>query len=285
MAEKVGRALVLGGGGIAGIAWEAGLIAGLQAAGTDLTTADLFVGTSAGSVVSTFLSQGADLEETIEGIAADSDTAPTQAEEVDMNTVMETFAVLFDPSLDPQEARARVGRIALETRTAANAPARLTEIGRRLPSHEWPDRRLLITAVDAADGAFVIWEKSSGVPLPLAVASSCAVPTVFPPVEIGGRHYMDGGIRATTNADLARGATAVVVFDPLAHLLPRTTLKREIAELGGVPVVAIGPDQATVEVFGVNVMNPALWRPAFRAGQAQAESVAPRVAEVWETSR
>jgi NTE family protein len=54
-------ALVLGGGGITGIAWEIGLLAGLADAGIDLTGADLVVGTSAGSVVGAQVTSGAEL--------------------------------------------------------------------------------------------------------------------------------------------------------------------------------------------------------------------------------
>ena len=62
-----------------------------------------------------------------------------------------------------------------------------------------------ITLWSTADGSLVQWQRSSGVPLPLAVASSCAVPWVYPPVTINGRRYMDGGARSATNADLAAG--------------------------------------------------------------------------------
>ena len=56
-------ALVLGGGGITGIAWEIGVLAGLAEAGVDLTGADLVVGTSAGSVVGAQITSGAPLED------------------------------------------------------------------------------------------------------------------------------------------------------------------------------------------------------------------------------
>ena len=52
------RAIVLGGGGSAGIAWESGLLAGLLEAGADLEAADLVVGTSAGSAVAVQLRAG-----------------------------------------------------------------------------------------------------------------------------------------------------------------------------------------------------------------------------------
>jgi NTE family protein len=280
MTADGGRALVLGGGGIAGVAWEAGLIAGLQRAGVDVTTADLIVGTSAGSIVGSLVGHSIDAAEVIDRVAADSDAQPPAASEVDMDAVMTAFGILFDPNIDPQDGRAQVGRMALDARVNG-AAERLKAVGERLPSDAWPERPLLITTVDAEDGSFVVWDRNSGIPLPSAVMSSIAVPLVFPPVEINGRRYMDGGTRSVTNADLARGASAVVILEPMAHLSPRTALERELLELGDAQVVAIGPDQAAIDVFGVNVLDPALWSPAFQAGVAQAEASAASVRAVW----
>jgi NTE family protein len=61
-----------------------------------------------------------------------------------------------------------------------------------------------------ASGAFATWDRDAGVGLDRAVASSCAVPGVYPPATINGRRYIDGAVRAATNADLARGYNAVL---------------------------------------------------------------------------
>jgi NTE family protein len=276
-----GRALVLAGGGVAGIGWEAGMIAGLRAAGVDLTTADLLIGTSAGSVVGSFLGHGVDPADAIERYATGAADAPSEAAKVDLDAMLSAFALLMDESLDPREARVQVGEMALRAPTQGMA-ARQAEIGRRLPNPEWPDRPLLVTGVDLATGEFVAWDRTSGVPLPLAVAASCAVPCVFPPVEIGGRRFMDGGVRSVTNADLAKGADRVVVLEPMAHISPRKKLARELAELGDARQVAFGPDQAAIEVFGMNMLDNRLWRPAFQAGRAQAATAVDQVKAVWE---
>jgi len=282
MTTDGGRALVLGGGGVAGIAWEAGLITGLAAHGVDLTTADLIVGTSAGSVVGAHVAHGADLSEAVQRLAARSSgggpgTAPRNT---DLNAVLEAFAILYDTSLDPQEARAKVGRMALEAQVDEMG-AVLEEVGRRLPDQNWPKRRLLITGVDAEDGSFAVWDSASGVPLALAVRASCSVPCVFPPVAIDGRRYMDGGIRSVTNADLAKGAQAVVVLEPMAHLTPRNTLQRELAELEGARIATVAPDEAAQRVFGADILSPKLWGPAFDAGVAQAASAVETVRAAW----
>jgi NTE family protein len=271
------RALVLGGGGVAGIGWEAGLITGLRERGVDLGAADLVIGTSAGSVVGTMVRQGADLRALVSQVAeAETGAAPMK---VDMEQVMKAFMFMFDDSLDPLESRRKVGELAMKV---GGDGSRLAQIADRLPSHEWPEKPLLITAVDAEEGSLQVWRADSGAPLPLAVASSCCVPCVFPPVEIGGRHYIDGGVHSITNADLAAGHDRVVIVEPLAHLTPRSVLRRELARLEGARTAAIGPDQPAVEAFGTDVLNPGLWLPAFEAGLAQAPAVLDQVAEVWE---
>ncbi|MER6829274.1 patatin-like phospholipase family protein [Streptosporangium sp. NPDC000563] len=276
------RTLVLGGGGVAGIAWEAGIVTGLRRAGIELGEADLIIGTSAGSVVGTLVATEADLESAV-GVQAETGVSnvstASNASAVDMEAVMAAFGVLYDPSLEPLEARRRVGEMALAMQDTG---ARIETIGDRLPVKEWPERRLLITAVDTGTGEFVVWERESGAPLVAAVASSCAVPCVFPPVEIGGRRYMDGGVRSATNADLAAGSSAVVLLEPLAHVSPRSRLEAELAELGEATVAHVVPDEASVAVFGANVLDPALWRPAFQAGLAQAPAAQESVARAWK---
>ncbi|ETK36084.1 patatin-like phospholipase family protein [Microbispora corallina] len=270
-------ALVLAGGGVAGIAWEAGLLTGLRREGVDLGTADRIIGTSAGSVAGTLVATGADLEEAIAHQVA-VDTGPPH--KVDLDAVMQAFAVLFDPALEPQEARRRVGHMALEARVD-HAAERLAAVGERLPVKEWPDRELMITAVDAQTGEFVVWTRDAGVPLVLAVASSCAVPMVFPPVEIDGRRYVDGGVRSPTNADLAAGADTLVILEPLGAMSPRAVLERELLAVRAPRTHVVQADEAAVAVFGDNVLDPALWGPAFQAGLAQAPVVAEPLRAVW----
>lgn len=87
------------------------------------------------------------------------------------------------------------------------------------------------------------------------------------------------------NADLAAGSPAVIILEPLAHVSPRARFEAEpaeLGELGDAAVAHIVPDEAPVAVFGVNVLDPALWRPAFHAGLAQAPAVTERVARAWK---
>lgn len=261
-------ALVLGGGGVAGIAWEAGVIDGLRRAGTDLNAADLIVGTSAGSVAGTVLRQGADLELSITTRAHLTGPELTP----DVNAATQAFAILAEPSLDRAEARRRVGKLALEALVGEEEPW-VQSISADLPSRDWPAGRLLITAVNAETGEFAVWDRDSGVPLDRAIAASCAVPCVAPPVTVNGVRYMDGGVPSGTNADLARGASLVVVLDPLASLRPRGPLRAELAATGATDTVVIEPDEAAAASFGNDLLAPSRWLPAFAAGRDQGTSI------------
>jgi NTE family protein len=149
----------------------------------------------------------------------------------------------------------------------------------QLPVTEWPDRDLRITAVDTAGGEPAVFGPASGVPLPLAVAASCAVPCLFPPVTIGGRRFMDGGVRSGTNADLATGAAAIVVIAPMGVLRP--LIEREIAITGAARSLLIEPDEAASEAIGPNVLDPSRRAAAVDAGLRQGESLAAAVRAIW----
>ncbi|OLL74261.1 Patatin [Pseudonocardia sp. Ae168_Ps1] len=275
------RALVLGGGGITGIAWMYGLVAGLAADGIDLTGADLVVGTSAGSAVGANLAAGRDPEALLE-----TQLAPPSGE-IAANlglrlAVRYGVAALAGPR-DARRVRARIGRMALAADTVGEAE-RLAAIGSRLGDAGWPSGRdLWITAVDAYTGDLRVFTRDDGVPLATAVAASCAVPGVWPPVTAAGTRWIDGGVRSMANADLAAGYGRVVVLAPLTGGLGSAVAPRVQAEaLGALGRVAcVEPDRRARRAFGRNVLDPARRPAAARAGRAQAAGVAAEIARVW----
>jgi NTE family protein len=274
------RALVLGGGGITGIAWELGMLAGLAEAGVDLSTADLVVGTSAGSVVGVQVTSGTALEELYAGqlVAGVNEIAAR----IGTRTLLAYLWALAS-SRDTKGSGARIGRLALAARTVPEAERRAV-IESRLPVREWPDRRLLIAAVDAESGEFTAFDRDSGVALVDAVGASCAVPGVWPPVTIGGRRWIDGGVRSTTNADLAAGCDRVVVLAPVTvGLGAMPSVARQAARLAadGSRVTVASPDRAARRAIGRNVLDPARRAASARAGRAQAASAATAIAAVW----
>jgi NTE family protein len=272
-------ALVLGGGGVTGIAWEIGVLVGLVEAGVDLTSADLVVGTSAGSVVGALVAAGEDPEKLYESQLEDPSNEITAALG---RGLIARYAWAAVTTRNVQRFGAKLGRLALAAKTVSEEERRAV-IAARLPLTEWPDRRLVVTAIDAKTGEFVAFDRGRGVPLFDAVAASCSVPGVWPPTTVGGRQYIDGGMRSPANVDLAAGYGRVVVLAPLTRGFgPMLSVARQIALLGPEARTAVvAPDAATTAAIGRNVLDPAARAPSARAGRIQAASVVEQVRAVW----
>ncbi|QUQ65677.1 patatin-like phospholipase [Kutzneria sp. CA-103260] len=267
---------MLGAGGVVGTAWMAGLVAGLRDHGVNLAEADLVVGTSAGAIIGAMLATGQELGP----LATPPDTrhAPPAP---NPDRLGEVFAVLGDPTLDPNTARRQVGCLAAAAGMAE--PAQLARVEALITAREWPERRLLITTVDTETGQRHTWDRASGVPLVPAVASSMAFPVASPPITVNGRRYMDGGLWSGTNADLAAGASTLVVIEPLAHLFPREPLRQELAAVAADALAVINPDPSAVAAFGSDLYQRAAWQPAYHAGTRQAVELAPRLHATWHS--
>lgn len=265
--------LVLGGGGVAGIAWHTGILRGLADAGVDVTGADLVIGTSAGSTVAAQLGAGRPIGELfdrqVDPTTLDSELSPP----VSMAELIERLTPIFTGPFDDAERRRRLGVLALATETVGEDVRRAVFTG-RLVGTAWPDRRIMVVAVDAVTGDRRVFDATSGVDLIDAVAASSAVPGVWPPVTLQGRRYIDGGVWSATNADLAAGSGRVLVLAPLSD----DVLGAEGAELEGEGRNEIvRPDAASLEAFGADVLDPAVRAPSARAGLTQGVAEADRI--------
>ena len=288
------RALVLGGGGPVGIAWETGLAAGLAENGINFGDADLIVGTSAGSAVGAQLAMGRSPQQMYAAVAADagnSSPGPTRQNTgagggaPNLMPFMELMQKAARADSDPEQIRREIGAFALGAKTMSEEDF-IATFGRMLASAEsWPAKRYTCTAVDAETGEFQPWDNDSGVPLSRAVASSCSVPGIYPPITINGRRYMDGGMRSATNADLAKGYDNVILVvvtaggvGPMADA-SRKRIDAEVAVLreSGSNVSVISPDAASLEAFGINLMDFTRRAGAAEAGLAQGRGEAARV--------
>ena len=275
-----GRAVVLGGGGVTGVGWEAGVLAGLRRAGVDLGGADRVIGTSAGAFVGalfagTVPAGGSDVDAVAERVSS-ADLA-SDLPSVDFGLVAQAFGIMADRSIDPATARARVGELALSA-DAGDPAEHVRWFAAHLP-RRWP-AGLVVTAVAASSGEPVVWDADSGVDLARAIAASCAVPCVFAPVPIDGTPYMDGGVRSVTNADLAAGASAVVVVAPTVGVFGGSN-EAELRALGPARHVLIAPDEASRDALGDNVLDDSRRPLALAAGLAQGAAAAATVARVW----
>jgi NTE family protein len=274
-------ALVLGGGGVAGIAWELGVLDALVNAGVDLRAADRIIGTSAGAAVGAQLRTGESLESLCaRQLVPASQSAELQVES-SLDSLMEQFAACFDGAPDEIEVRRRLGGVALGAPTVDES-ARLAVIESRLSSHEWSENELLITAVDALTGEFNVFDRHSGVSLVSAVAASCAVPGIWPPVTIGDSRFIDGGVRSGTNADLAKGCDIVVIVAPFAGGFgPTVEVEAAALREQGSIVEVVAADKGSTEAFGTNVLDPATRGPSLREGRRQGAIEVERITKVW----
>lgn len=288
------RALVLGGGGSTGNAWLIGVVAGLYASGLDVTTADLTIGTSAGSTAAAQLA-GATPDELYAAVLAaapppqavpDRVRAPADA----VAAHLERMQQLIAAAADPTDLRRRIGAAALERAATGDdswQPQWRATVAARLPDPHWPQRAMIVTAVDAATGEPVLFDRASGVELVDAVATSCSS---GPAYRIGDRHYVDGGYRANAeNADLAAGYARVLVLSPFGGrtLTPAAwglDLATQVDGLraSGSHVETIAPAGDAEHLFGPHAMDPTLRPAAARAGHDQGRAVARSLTRFWQ---
>ncbi len=292
------RALVLGGGGSAGNAWLIGVIAGLVDAGLDVTEADLIIGTSAGSTAAAQITGATPTKLLADILAAapQQRTGPvgSDGERVPIGPAadhMKKTSGIIGAAKDAADMRRRMGAAALAMDAASDGSGQTrwrATVAARLPSQRWPERTVLIVAVDAHTGEPVVFDRHSGVDLVDAVAASCANGFGVPPHTVGDSRYIDGGYRAGENADLAAGYRRVLVLSPLGgrtrmpldwglHLAAQADELRA----RGSRVETIFPDSNSRNAFGVDLMDPSTRPPVAKAGYNQGRALAEQFTEFW----
>jgi NTE family protein len=284
--HRMSRALVLGGGGPVGIAWQAGLLVGLGREGVDLSAADFVLGTSAGSNVGARLRLGHDMATVVDQTAVrrvHEHTESSAASSIEdrlgglMETMIEVAAIA-----DPVAARAHIGAFALGA--DAGSEDSFVALFDTFEGCDWPTG-FACTAIEAASGEFVVWDEDAGTPLQLAVASSCAVPGIFPPVTIKGTRYYDGGLRTPLNADVAAGYEVVVAVSCMSRDMPGSTIVAEVDGLrdGGATAELVEPDAQFVEISGngMHLMDASRAPAAYDAGVALGKQEAERLGACW----
>jgi NTE family protein len=296
-------ALVLGGGGSAGHAWTIGVVAGLAEAGIDLTeVADLVIGTSSGATAAAQVRSGTVPAELLASIL--SEPVPPVAQKRPPSSVpptatvferIRTIGAAANSAADLQRAMGAFGLESDATLGPVAAEQRRAMVAARLPHEHWPDRPMIVAAVNAHTGELAAFDRDSGVDLVDAVTAGTALPGMAPTHSINGARYINGGVRSAENADLASGYANVVVLSPFggrSGALPAGQFEgiRRSAEWGtdlgsqiealrkqGSRVEVITPDADSRAAMGTNQMDPATRIPAARAGFTQGKQEATRV--------
>jgi len=281
--------LVLGAGGIVGQAYHAGVLHALETElGWDARTARVIVGSSAGAVTGTSLRMGIAGSD-LAAVAAGTPLSPEGARL--MEQLLPDTSDLpplppgswLRPWRPPSAALlARIVRRPLAFRPGVAAMTMLP-IGRvdlsqrgeplhRMVGDNWPEG-LWICAVRRTDGHRVVFGRPGSPPAPLAsaVLASCAIPSYFAPIEIGGVEYFDGGVHSPTNADALRSQPldTVIVVSPMSSTHPpgdapdgllrwsahrRLNRETRVLQHHGMSVIRFEPGAGSLDVMGLRPM-------------------------------
>lgn len=283
-------ALVLGAGGFTGQAFHVGALCALeQVAGFDARTADVLVGTSAGSLVAAGVSGGLAACDLAAELLGDPLSEEGQALRTAARAQVQAARTIPEPGstgpwpLDPlvllraarRPFRVRPGAVVSSLLPAGRTSTEpLARSVRYLHGEAWPERALRICAVRARDARRVVFgtPRAPRTDVGTAVAASCAIPAYFAPVVVDGQRYVDGGMHSPTNADVALRDTPdlVVVLSPMSvgsgvglrpdlgiRLAMRRVLAGEVRRLrkAGAQVVVIEPGRKDLEAMGFNPMH------------------------------
>jgi NTE family protein len=341
-------ALVLGGGGFTGGVYEIGALRALDLLAVNRTVNqfDVYVGTSAGAFVASLAANGVTPEEMMR---VANRQVPTSIRDIDLGTLMRPNYIEFAKSTALLPLRmVGLGRTLLAQLGELSVMDVAIGLAEGLPSGLYsgggleeyvaealsdPDRtndfrmldnELFLTATDLDTCERIVFglEGWDDVPISRAAAASTALPIVYKPVEIGGRQLVDGGIRSTTNVDIAveQGAKFVVVVNPLVpyvndfqKVIPTITGSRvrRVSDMGfpqigyqafkllahqrlheavkhwkekypGVDIILIEPDPNDELMFDTNILNFGKRLEIARHGF---ESVTLRLAKDYEELR
>lgn len=290
------RALVLGGGGVIGVAWESGLVIGLREGGVDFSGFDAIVGTSAGAMVGARIASGR-LPEHPDARASNRSASEAGRSarrairaKMDMHAVGQIFTLWGTMTEATAEQVAAIGKIVRGLDRSAEADF-IAHINDGVEVADWPEARLCVVAVDTETGERRVFERDGGAAFSRVIAATAAVPGLFPAIEIDGRLYMDGQVYSSTNADLLvpyRPVQVVIAMPTNAATAPgigahaERMLELEIGMLreAGCEVLVKTPSSEDTQRMGTNLMDAARAGEAFDVGLGAGRAWAATLARV-----
>ncbi|GFP77014.1 patatin-like phospholipase family protein [Clostridium fungisolvens] len=278
--NKKTRAVVLGGGGVTGIAWEIGIITALLQEGLNLADADVIIGTSAGSFVGTALASGYDMKKLY-----DSQFIQNKSE-VNVSVSSEVIKLWTESFIYGKDDKKKIGKmfgdIAKKYPVKVSKEERQAVVESRLTTTIWPSK-LKVTAVDAETGELHVFDKDSGTTLTNAVSASGAVPGLWPSVTFNDRVWIDGGMVSSTNAFLADSYDKVVILSPMPQKYGLVSSVKEDAEemQKRAAVSLIIPDNDSILAIGKNPYDPTHAAASAKAGFEQGIKEASIIYKTW----
>ena len=274
------RALVLGGGGVTGIAWETGVLTGLLDEGVDLRQSDIVIGTSAGAFVGAAVASGQDMDRMFAAqLAANSAELTATASPKLYAAWLDAFTV---GGSDPCKVGLAFGAIAKADPEPVPYARRRAVVRARLATTDWPDA-LRVTAINADTGELHAFGPESGLQLEDAVSASGAVPGLSPIEHFDGHTWIDGGMVSSTNAALAAEYARIVILAPMpAGYGEIPGAAEDAATLSrNAQVELITPDDSSLAAIGLNPYDPQHRAPAAQAGRHQGAILAATIAAMW----
>lgn len=278
------KALVLGGGGSMGIGWETGYLTGLADGGIDTRFADLVIGTSAGSQVGAVITSGISWNGIWEKLINLKYQSQEESSSGSFGSLFEKYDEIAASTRAPKEWIERIGKLAIEANTMTESE-QLSRIRNTIGDCKWAET-LRIVAVDLFTSQRVVWGSNSGIELIKAASASSSLPGVWPPTTICSRKYIDGGAHSMESADIAEGASKVLILSVGLPVQTPFKLEDQIQSLqkSGSDVELVKPDKKTYEALqqlGGNPVDPRI-RPVIAAcGREQGYEDAKRIAQFW----
>lgn len=270
------RALVLGGGGITGIAWESGVLAALIENGMNISQIGKIFGTSAGAFVGAVLSNNQDMKAYYHYLNENKD--PNEQTKL-KKEVYEMWRQAYIQGGNNQENIGRLlGEMIDQVQPVISMKERKKAIAKRLNGSKWTSQ-LVITAINARTGQLETINQQIGMDLIDSVAASGAVPGLWPHVTMNGKEYIDGGMVSSTNACLAKDFKQILIIAPLTQKIGKlpNVFDDEITLSNTSNVYTITPDEFSKSIIGDNIYDASVIIEVGNAGYEQGKRLAKEI--------